>query len=410
MLQRTYLKTLFFAVISFFLVISLIIYPEDAFSSALRGLKIWWDVVFPALLPFFITSEILMGFGVVHFMGVLLEPFMRPIFNVPGTGAFVLAMGLASGYPIGAKLTARLREQKLISRSEGERLVSFTNTADPLFMFGAVAVGFFQDVSLGIAIALAHYISSLMVGLIMRFHEPGGEVTKYRKNSNLNLFMRALQSMHRARISDGRTIGHLIGDAVTSSMNTMLLIGGFMIIFSVIINILSLVHLTDLIAAAITLIFIPLGIPSELSNAVIAGLFEITLGSQVASETSSSVSMMYKIAIVGAITAWSGFSVHAQVASILSKTDIRYKPYFFARVLHAALAFVVTLTIWKPIQPYLARTSISTWIQDIPNQGIFGIWSRFAYLGSNIFLIIVGLITLSLGIHTWKNLNKKRRV
>src|SRR5690606_28405553 len=121
--HSNHLKTILFGTVAAFLVLSLLLYPEQAFDSALKGLKIWWDVVFPALLPFFIASEIPMGFGVVHFMGVLLEPFMRPLFRVPGAGAFVMAMGLASGYPIGAKLTARLREQKLVSRSEGERLV-----------------------------------------------------------------------------------------------------------------------------------------------------------------------------------------------------------------------------------------------------------------------------------------------
>ena len=38
--------------------------------------------------------------GVVHFLGVLLEPLMRPLFNVPGVGAFALSMGLAAGYPM----------------------------------------------------------------------------------------------------------------------------------------------------------------------------------------------------------------------------------------------------------------------------------------------------------------------
>ena len=33
----------------------------------------WWEVVFPSLLPFFILSELLIGFGVVKFVGLLLE-------------------------------------------------------------------------------------------------------------------------------------------------------------------------------------------------------------------------------------------------------------------------------------------------------------------------------------------------
>lgn len=79
-------------------------------------------------------------------------------------------MGYVSGYPVGAKLTAKLREQKLISRIEGERLVAFTTSSDPIFLLGAVSVGFFRDASLGLILALAHYGSGLMVGLLMSFH------------------------------------------------------------------------------------------------------------------------------------------------------------------------------------------------------------------------------------------------
>ena len=126
------------AILALTITVLIIIFSEDAFYAALEGLRVWWEVVFPSLLPFFIIAEILMGLGVVHFLGALMEPLMRPLFKVPGVGAFAMAMGLASGYPIGAKITGNLRRNNLCTRTEGERLVSFTNTADPLFMVGAV--------------------------------------------------------------------------------------------------------------------------------------------------------------------------------------------------------------------------------------------------------------------------------
>jgi nucleoside recognition membrane protein YjiH len=96
----------FKALVAVAFTISLILFSESGFSAAVSGLDTWWKIVFPALLPFFIIAEMLMGLGVVNFLGVLLEPLMRPLFKVPGVGAFALSMGLASGYPIGAKITA----------------------------------------------------------------------------------------------------------------------------------------------------------------------------------------------------------------------------------------------------------------------------------------------------------------
>ncbi|MDU2065610.1 MAG: hypothetical protein E6713_12350 [Sporomusaceae bacterium] len=89
-IQKSYRKhcfAYFLALFSCFMTLAMVVYPKEAFESAVMGLNLWWNVVFPALLPFFVLSEILMGFGIVHFIGVLLEPLMRPLFNVPGVGA-----------------------------------------------------------------------------------------------------------------------------------------------------------------------------------------------------------------------------------------------------------------------------------------------------------------------------------
>lgn len=138
-------------------ILLMLAHPASALAAALRGLAIWWDVLFPSLFPFFVISEIMLGLGIVHLFGALLDPLMRPMFNIPGSGGFVAAMGYVSGYPVGAKLTAKLREQGLVNRVEGERLVAFTTSSDPIFLLGAVSVGFFHDASLGLVLALAHY-------------------------------------------------------------------------------------------------------------------------------------------------------------------------------------------------------------------------------------------------------------
>ena len=79
-------------------------HPGASLSASLRGGAVWWDVLFPALFPFFVMAELMLGFGVVHFFGTLLDPLMRPVFRLPGIAGFVVTMGLVSGYPVGARL------------------------------------------------------------------------------------------------------------------------------------------------------------------------------------------------------------------------------------------------------------------------------------------------------------------
>lgn len=57
----------------------MLLHPEASLGAALRGLAIWWDVLFPSLFPFFVISEIMLGLGIVHLFGALLDPLMRPL-------------------------------------------------------------------------------------------------------------------------------------------------------------------------------------------------------------------------------------------------------------------------------------------------------------------------------------------
>jgi sporulation integral membrane protein YlbJ len=376
-----------------FLTISMVLYPDISFEAAAHGLKVWFEIVFPALLPFFIGSEILMGLGAVHFLGVLLEPFMRPVFNVPGVGAFVMAMGLASGYPIGAVLTGKLRRQKMVSRVEAERLLSFTNTADPLFMFGAVAIGMFGIAKVGSIIAFSHYISALLVGIILRFYGRSAPAQD-EKQPHGNILFRACQALYRARLADGRPFGQLMGDAIRQSINTMLLVGGFIILFSVVIRVATMMGLTAVLSLFFARILSLIGLETTLAEACISGLFEITIGSDLASSAPSTLgsglaSLSQRIAVTSGIIAWSGISVHCQVAAIINDTDIRLTPYLTARILHAILATSIALIMVQFNPVFLDSIAVPVYLQTPPDPA----WS---YWGPRLHFLLTRVGTLLL--------------
>jgi len=392
--QKLFIIVLALAAIAF--TVSMVLHSELAFKSALAGLKLWWEVVFPALLPFFIGSEILMGLGVVHFMGVLLEPLMRPLFNVPGAGSFVTAMGLASGYPIGAILTGRLRRQGLVSKTEGERLMSFSNTADPLFMSGAVAVGMFGMPELAAAIMLSHYTATLSVGLVLRFYGPADDITPKDDEESQGLMTKAFQRLYEARLEDGRPVGQLLGDSVRRSVNTLLVIGGFIILFSVILKILGAAQLTAAISGSLAFLLKPLGVNAATIPALVDGLFEVTLGCQTASGVNAPLAQQAMAA--GAVIAWSGLSVHAQVASFINDTDMSILPFTLARLLHAFLAGFLTFKLIS--LPILAKITV------VPVSIRFGIdggpagWLGFLGLATKAFLLVTAALLVA-GALTW---------
>ncbi|TDQ42308.1 sporulation integral membrane protein YlbJ [Aureibacillus halotolerans] len=342
--QYTKTYTVVLSLCALLLTAALITFPQDAVGASVKGLTMWWTIVFPSLLPFFILSEIMVAIGIVTFFSVLFEPFMRPLFKVPGSGGVVWSMSMASGFPAGARMTTQLRKQNAITQAEAERLVAFTNASNPLFIFGAVAVGFFHDAHLGYLLAAAHYGGNLFVGLAMRFHRRSEAATApFRWPSLRNAF----RTLHEHRLKHHKPIGALLGEAVRSSVQTLLLIGGFIILFSVLNQLLSSLSIAALFQDVVAIIFSILHLPAELSGSFVGGFFEITLGAQLASETTAPI--VFQAVIVSFVLAFSGLSVHAQVASIIAETDIRYAPFFRARCLHGLFSAVLALLLF----PYL---------------------------------------------------------
>jgi sporulation integral membrane protein YlbJ len=264
------------------LTIMLIVFSEHGYHATVGALKLFFEVVFPSLLPFFILSDVLLSTGMVHYLGVWFEPLMRPIFNVPGVGSFVFSMGLAAGYPMDAVLTAKFRKQDLCTKTEGERLLAFSNSADPLFIFGAVAVGMFGQPALGAVLAMAHYASVLMVGLTFRFYKRKEAPPRKEGTVAWGIHRRAADAMLRGRAEDGRTMGKVLNEAISDSVGTLFMIMCFMVLFAVLIRVLTATGLMTILEVPFGALLHLLGMSPHLVSAAIQGFFEIDLGSAAA--------------------------------------------------------------------------------------------------------------------------------
>jgi nucleoside recognition membrane protein YjiH len=140
------------------------------------------------------------------------------------------------------------------------------------------------------------------------------------------------------RKKDGRTIGLLMGDAVKSSVNMILIIGGFVILFSVITCILKLCGILTAISKLICTI-LPLFDHHTVSS-LLVGVLEVTNG--IKECAALSLPLITKASMVSFLIGFGGLSVNAQVLSIISETDLNFGIYIILKVVQGLAASFYT--------------------------------------------------------------------
>ncbi|MGN0134145.1 MAG: nucleoside recognition domain-containing protein, partial [Anaerotignum sp.] len=95
-----------------FLIYALLRFPEAMLAASAESVQLWLTKVFPSLFPFIAACGLLLWIGAAERMGAALRPLMQPLFGLPGIAAFPFFLGILSGYPMGAKMTAMLYEKK----------------------------------------------------------------------------------------------------------------------------------------------------------------------------------------------------------------------------------------------------------------------------------------------------------
>ena len=193
----------------------------------------------------------------------------------------------------------------------------------------------FGNTTIGLLLFITHILSCLTVGFIFRFW-------KYNLTKNTSFYNNSLKYKEEKNVNL-LNLGEVIGNSITNSISTILMIGGFIVLFSVIISILKASNLLTLLAVTISPILNTLCIPNSISAPLITGFLEITNGIDAISNIHLK-NISINIIIVSFLLGFGGISVMLQVFSILAKTDLSVKPYVIGKLLHGLLAAIYTYT------------------------------------------------------------------
>ncbi|MCL1936118.1 MAG: sporulation integral membrane protein YlbJ [Defluviitaleaceae bacterium] len=307
----------------------IVIFPENIVNASREGLLLWLSNVLPALFPFIFGINLLMSLGITHFFGKYIGFFTKKIFNVPNVSGFAMVVGFTSGYPIGAKIISELREREEITKTQGERLLSFCNNSGPLFILGTVGTAMFQNRYIGIFILITHYISAIITGILFKYYKIGEKEKEFINTKKI--------LGKNYKIEKKENFFFIFTESIVKSMGSMITIGGFIIIFNVVIEIVKISNVIYYLY-----IFLDNFITLEFLNGLIFGFIEITNG---INNLNYSISFA-NILAVSCIISFGGLSIHAQSISFIAKTDMSIKIYFLGKLIHSFITFFVGIGLY----------------------------------------------------------------
>ncbi len=317
----------------------LILFSSTNLIAAKNGLTLWVTAVIPSLFPFFVATKLLSYTNVVAFLGKLLNPIMRPLFHVPGEAGFAFLMGLISGYPVGAKIVSHFMEQGICTKEEAERMLAFTNNSGPLFIIGTVGITLFGNTQVGILLFVTHILACISVGIVLRlFSSKSKKDFSFANKKKSNSTTSNIENKKNVTFS---SLGEVLGKSIMNSISTILMIGGFVVIFSVLLSILKQSHLLDAVSNLFTPIFSFFQIPQECVAPFFSGIIELTNGvSLIANIPLKTVST--SIILCAFLLGFGGISVLLQVFSIVAKNGLSIKTYFYGKLLQGLFAALYT--------------------------------------------------------------------
>lgn len=303
------IKNIIYLIVLFVVTIEMLFNSSLIIESVNFSFSLCINNLFPSLFPFMILSNILIEYGFVDIASEILKPLMNKIFKSHEYGSFILILSIISGSPSNAKYINELLNKKLLNEYDATKLLLFTHFVNPLFIINTIGVSFLNNKILGIIILVSHYLGNIIVGFIFRNYHILNTYSKI----NISNAIKSLKKKRNGFIN-------VLTNSIISSINTLLIILGVItscLIITTIINI----------------------------NPLLNGILEITQGLKYIS--TSNLELLKKVIIITFLISFGGFSIHAQVFSILNNKKIKYIPYLFARIIHGIISSFIVYILFK---------------------------------------------------------------
>lgn len=332
---------LFLSLVLSFLIIYFVLNPSLCINASISGTKLFVNSLLPTMFPFMVVCNLLMYIDGISLYAKILGPFLCKPLGLRKICSFPIIASYLCGYPLGAKYSTDLYNNKTINKSEFSRLINIASNTGPLFLIGAVGTSMLGNSTLGYLLLIPSYLSTILIGFL-----------SYKKKNSNNKSSKSLEASNHVL-----NIGQAIKKSIEDACLTLLVLAGYIIIFSVII---AIIKDSSLIAFFIKKTAEILSISTDFLEALFLGSIELTNGCNIIS--ASSLSMQVKLSLIAFLSSFGGISIIAQTYSFFYKSNVSFKRYFVFKLLQGIIAFIIMYIIG-----FFLPTSITTFANPVNN-------------------------------------------
>jgi len=203
---------------------------------AMLGLMSWYKNMIPALLPFMILTSFLIqtkwDTKIVRPISFILNRFL----HVKEELLFVICVGFLCGFPMGSKVVAELYSEKRLTKNEAQYLLCFTNNMSPAYFFGYVCPIFYKGHSL-IFPTFVQFGIPLLYGLLLRYtlYQKSIPFVKNSYISQNEKLVPKITNQSSNEMLTFRKAAVALDNAIQLGMTQITSLGGYMIVFNVLV-------------------------------------------------------------------------------------------------------------------------------------------------------------------------------
>lgn len=259
-------------------------------TSIISSINLWVTKVFPSLFPMILINNILIDYNFPYYIIKLLKK--------NGLKYYVMILSLFSGSPSNAIIIKELYQNNSIDENDANKLLTYTFFSNPIFLVTMLSLSF--EINIVWKIIIISYLSNFIISFIFKINPINLKSLKNKK--------------------------HSISNSITKTMSTLIMILGTIVFY---------ILLSTFIITLFKL--------NNINSIFIKGFLELTQGLN--SLQNININLFLKELIAITFISFGGLSIHAQIKSILSDTNLSYKYFLYGRLLSIIISVVLLIFI-----------------------------------------------------------------